>query len=164
MTATLTPHFVLTDDELQVIASRIGVQALPVVLGLRPRHGTETALLAAVDIATRSLSERGLIRDGEVAPELVPLLRALQRPDRELAMRVVTPEGTARVTVVRKGVQCISARRVGNEITVDVIEGAPNPVRGRRLTAASSSCVVCCRRKSGRCAAGCGQSSAVRHP
>jgi hypothetical protein len=125
VTATLTPHFVLTDDELQVIASRIGVQALPVVLGLRPRHGTETALLAAVDIATRSLSKRGLIRDGEVAPELVPLLRALQRPDRELSMRLVTPEGTARVTVVRKGVQCISARRVGNEITVDVIEGLP---------------------------------------
>lgn len=126
MTASLTSHFVLTDDEMQVVASRVGVQALPVVLGLRPRHGSETALLAAIDSATRTLAERGLIRDGEVTPDLVPLLRALQRPDRELAMRFVTPDGTARVTVIRQGVQCISVRRIGNEITVDVVEGQPS--------------------------------------
>jgi ESX secretion-associated protein EspG len=128
VTATLTPHFVLTDDELQVIASRIGVQAqaLPVVLGLRPRHGTETALVAAIDHATRALTDRGLIRDGEVTPDLVPLLRALQRPDRELAMRFVTPDGTARVAVIRQGAQCISACRIGNEIALDVVEGQAN--------------------------------------
>ncbi len=74
MTATLTPHFVVTDDEMQVIAARLGIDALPVVLGLRPKHGTETALMTkAVDHATRTLVERGLIRDGEVAPELVSL-------------------------------------------------------------------------------------------
>jgi hypothetical protein len=123
VTATLTPHFVFTDDELQVIASRVGVQALPVVLGLRPRHGTEAALVAAIDHATRALSERGLIRNGEVTPELVALLRALQRPDRELAMRLVTPDGTARITVIRQGAQCISARRVGNEIAMELVDG-----------------------------------------
>jgi ESX secretion-associated protein EspG len=126
VTATLAPHFVLTDDELQVIASRVGVQALPVVLGLRPRHGTETALVAAIDHATRALSERGLIRNGEVTPDLVPLLRALQRPDRELAMRLVTPDGTARVTVIRQGAQCISVRRVENEIAIEVVPGQPS--------------------------------------
>jgi len=126
VTASLTSHFVLTDDEMQVLASRVGVQALPVVLGLHPRHGTETALISAIDHATRALTERGLIRDGEVTPDLVPPLRALQRPHRELAMRFVTPDGTARVTVIRQGVQCISARRVGNDITVDVVEGQPS--------------------------------------
>lgn len=126
MTASLTSHFVLTDDEMQALASRVGVQALPVVLGLHPRHGTETALIAAIDHATRALTERGVIRDGEVTSDLVPPLRALQRPDRELAMRFVTPDGTARVTVIRQGAQCISARRVGNEITVDVVEGQPS--------------------------------------
>jgi hypothetical protein len=126
VTASLTSHFVFTDDELQVVASRVGVQALPVVLGLQPRHGTETALIAAMDHATRTLTERGLIRDGEVTPDLAPLLRALQRPDRELAMRFVTPDGTVRVGVVRQGAQCISTRRVGNEITMDVIEGPPD--------------------------------------
>lgn len=123
MTATLTPHFVVTDDEMQVIASRLGIDALPVVLGLRPRHGTETGLTLAADHATRALVDRGLIRDGEVASELVPLLRALQRPDRELAMRLVTPDGIARVTVIRQGAQCISARRVGSEIAVDAVDG-----------------------------------------
>lgn len=123
MTATLTPHFVVTDDEMLVIASRLDIQALPVVLGLRPRHGSETDLTAAVDHATRTLAERGLIRDGEVLPEVVPLVRALQRPDRELAMRLVTPDGTARVAVIRQGAQCISARRVGNEIVIEAVQG-----------------------------------------
>jgi hypothetical protein len=126
VTASLASHFVLTDDELQVVASRVGVQSLPVVLGLRPRHGNETTLIAAFDHATRALTQRGVIRDGEVTPDLVPLLRALQRPDRELAMRFVTPDGTARVAVIRQGGQCISARRVGNDITIDVIEGQPS--------------------------------------
>jgi hypothetical protein len=123
MTATLTPHFVVSDDEMQVIVSRLGIQALPVVLGLRARHGTETDLTAAVDRATRALAERGLIYNGEVVPELVPLVRALQRPERELAMRLVTPDGTARVAVIRQGSQCISALRVGNEIVIEAVEG-----------------------------------------
>ena len=38
-------------------------------------------------------------------------------------MRLVTPEGTARVAVVRQGGQCISARRVSNEIVLESIEG-----------------------------------------
>ncbi|MGX9791309.1 ESX secretion-associated protein EspG [Mycobacterium sp. MMS18-G62] len=122
MTATLTPHFAVTDVEMQIIASRLGIDVLPIVLGLRPRHRTETAMTTAVDLATRRLAERGLIRDGEIAPELVPVMRALQRPDRELAMRLVTPDGTARVTVVRQDAQCISARRIGNEIVVEAVQ------------------------------------------
>jgi hypothetical protein len=123
VTATLTPRFVVTDDELQVVASRVGVQALPVVLGIRPRHSTETALIEAADHATRALTDRGLIHDGEARPELATLLRALQRPDRELAMRLVTPDGIAGVAVVRQGAQCISARRVANEIVLEVVQG-----------------------------------------
>jgi hypothetical protein len=123
VTATLTPRFVVTDDELQVVASRVGVQALPVVLGIRPRHGTETALIEAADHATRALTDRGLIHDGEARPEHASLLRALQRPDRELAMRLVTPEGIAGVAVIRQGAQCISARRVANEIVLEVVAG-----------------------------------------
>ncbi|HJT93057.1 MAG TPA: ESX secretion-associated protein EspG [Mycobacterium sp.] len=122
MTATLTPHFTVTDDELQVIASLVGIQALPVVLGVRPRHRTETAFVAAVDHATRALTDRGLICDGELTPELAPLLGALQRPDREFAMRVVTPDGPARVAIVRQGQRCISARRIGNEISLEILE------------------------------------------
>jgi hypothetical protein len=132
VTATLTPRFVVTDDEMQVIASRLGIQALPVVLGLRPRHGTETSLTAAADHATRALAMRGLICDGEVTAELVPLVRALQRPDRELAMRLVTPDGTARVSVIRHGAQCISALRIGNEIVIDALDGQATLDRAAR--------------------------------
>ncbi|WP_101949773.1 ESX secretion-associated protein EspG [Mycobacterium sp. 3519A] len=123
MTASLSSHFVITDDEMQVIASRLGVQALPVVLALRPRHATETEMGAAIDHATRSLSERGLIADGEVTAEIVPLIRALQRPDRELAMRLVTPDGIARVAVIRHGAQCISALRVDGKVVIEAIGG-----------------------------------------
>lgn len=123
MTATVTTHFVVTDDEMQAIVSRLGIESLPVVLGLRPRHGTETSLIAAVDRATGTLAERGLIRDGEVSSELAALVQALRRPDRELAMRLVTPDGTARVAVIRQGAQCISVLRVGNEIVIEAVEG-----------------------------------------
>jgi EspG family len=59
--------------------------------------------------------------DGEVQPDLVPMLEALERPDRELAMRLVTPEGIARVTVVRRGRLCVLARRIGVEVAVRVV-------------------------------------------
>lgn len=123
MTTAVAPQFVLTDDEVQVIAARVGIQGFPTVLGIRPRHGTVDALTAACDHATKALMARGLISDGEVMPELVPLLQALQRPDRELAMRLMTPDGLARLAVVRRGGLGVVARRVSNEITLRVLEG-----------------------------------------
>ncbi|OHU92280.1 ESX secretion-associated protein EspG [Mycobacterium talmoniae] len=123
MTTAAPPQYTVTDDELQAIAARIGIQSFPVVLGIRPRHGTVEMLTAALDHATGTLVSRGLITDGEVSAELVPLLQALQRPDRELAMRLVTPEGIARLALVRRGRLAVLARRVGNEIALRVIEG-----------------------------------------
>lgn len=128
MTTAVGAQFVLTDDELQVIGARVGIQGFPVVLGVRPRHGTVPALTAAFDRATTTLMTRGLISDGEVVPELVPLLQALQRPDRELAMRLVTPEGMSRVALVRRGNLGVLARRVRDEITVRTIDGEPGLV------------------------------------
>jgi hypothetical protein len=133
VTTTLTPHFNVSDDEMQVIVSRLGIESLPVVLGLRPRHGTEAELTAAVDRATRTLAARGLIHDGQVAPELVPLLHALRRPDRELAMRLVTPDGTARIAVIRHGAQCISVRRVGNDFVIEAVDGQATLAQAARV-------------------------------
>ncbi|WP_454792657.1 ESX secretion-associated protein EspG [Mycolicibacterium lutetiense] len=120
--ASLAGQVVVTDDEMHVLAARLGVQALPLVLDLRPRHPTESARAEAADAAARSLTERGLLSAGEVSAELAVVVQSLQRPDRELAMRLVTPDGLARVTVVRHGTQCISACRVGSEITLDLID------------------------------------------
>jgi hypothetical protein len=114
MTTALVSQFSLTDDELQVVAERTSVGDLPTVLALRPRHGSTGALHAAFDRATQALVARGLISNGLVTPDLASLMRALHRPDRELAMRIVTPDGIRRVSMVRQGSLGVLARRVGN--------------------------------------------------
>jgi hypothetical protein len=123
MTTAVIPGFTLSDDELQVIGSRMGVQGFPAVLGVRPRYQTVDALETALDTATRSLISRGLISDGAIEPDLVPIVRALRRPERELAMRLVTPDGIARICVVRCGGCGVVARRVRDEITLRAAGG-----------------------------------------
>jgi hypothetical protein len=121
MTVGLAPVFSLTDDELQVVAARMGVDDFPTVLGVRPRHGHVDALQAAFDAAARALAGRGLLCEGILAPDLAALLAALGRPDRQLAMRVVTPggiDGIARISMVRRGALGVLARRVGNEFVL----------------------------------------------
>lgn len=118
MTTSLMRQITLTDDELQAAASRVGVHSFPTVLAMRPRHGTVDRLQAALDDATEALAGRGLITDGCLDAELVAMLQPLQRPDRELAMRLVTPDGTARVCVVRRGTTSMLARRIGNEVVL----------------------------------------------
>ncbi len=124
MTAAVLSGFTLTDNELQVVGERVGVQGFPTVLNVRPRYGRVDALEAAFDMATRSLIARGLITDGAIDPDLVPILRALRRPDRELAMRLVTPDGIARVCVLRCGALGVVARRVGDNISLQAADGA----------------------------------------
>lgn len=136
MTTALGSQFSLTDDELQVLAARTGVEDFPTVLAVRPRHGNTDTLDAAFDRATRALVERSLIADGSVASDLAALLRALHRPDRELAMRIVTPEGIARVAMVRHGSQGVLAQRVGNQFVLHPIaHGAELPAATRALLA-----------------------------
>lgn len=121
MSTGLMSQFSLTDDELQVVAARTGVGDFPTVLAVRPRHGHTNTLHAAFDRATGALMVRGLITDGLVAPDLACLTWALHRPDRELAMRVVTPDGITRVSAVRRGSLGVLARRVGNEFVLRTI-------------------------------------------
>ncbi|CDO28947.1 ESX secretion-associated protein EspG [Mycolicibacterium porcinum] len=147
MTASLAAQFVVTDDELHVLAARLGVQALPLVLDLRTRHPTETARADALGQATRSLTERGLLSAGDVDTELSAVVQSLQRPDRELAMRLVTPDGLARVTVVRHGTQCVSACRVGNDIALDTVDDGASASSAaaallRRLPASAAAEII----------------------
>jgi hypothetical protein len=119
--AVLSPQLRLTDDQLRVVAWRVGVHDLPTVLASRPPHATIERREAAFDRAARELVSRSLIVDGAVHPELVSVLATLHRPDRELAMRVVTPEGTARIGVVRRGSLCVLARRIGDDIVLRIV-------------------------------------------
>ncbi len=122
MSSALRSQFSLSDDELQVAAAPAAAEDFPTVLAVRPRHETTDALDDAFDAATRALAARGLITDGLVTDDLMSLLWALRRPDRELAMRVVTPDGIVRVSMVRRGSLGVLARRVRDEFLLRSVE------------------------------------------
>lgn len=121
MSTALSHQVTLTDDQLRVVATRIGMHDLPAVLASRPRHATVAVREAAYERAARQLFAHNLIVGGAVHPELVPVMQALHRPERELAMRVVTPDGTARISVVRRGALCVLARRIADEILLRTV-------------------------------------------
>jgi hypothetical protein len=111
----------LTDDQLRVVALRAGMYDLPTVLTSRSRHRTIAARETAYERAARDLFARNMIVGGAVHPELVLVLQALHRPDRELAMRMVTPDGIARISVARRGTLCVLARRIADEIVLRTV-------------------------------------------
>jgi hypothetical protein len=121
VTAALSGELRLTGDQLRVVAKRAGIRDLPTVLATPPRHATVDTRDAACSRAARELLSCSLISDSGVHPDLIPVLGALQHPDRELAMRMVTPDGIARVSVVRRGTLCVRARRVGGDVTMRIL-------------------------------------------
>lgn len=118
MTAPPEAMFTLTDDELQVVGDRIGVTDFPTVLAVRPRHGDRQSLDAARGLAVERLAARSVLQHATVVPELADMVRALGRPARALAMRLVTPDGIARTIVVPRGTGWVLARRVGDHIAL----------------------------------------------
>ncbi|MDV3128464.1 ESX secretion-associated protein EspG [Mycobacterium sp. 21AC1] len=121
MTGALTQEWSFTADELAALTLRTSGPGAPAVLGLRPRHATVDVGDAALSHAVHTLTRRGVIVDGVVEPEIVTVLHALQRPDREFVMRLVTPAGIGRTSVVRRGALCVTARRVGEQLDVHVL-------------------------------------------
>jgi len=121
MTGTLTREWSFTADELTALTLRTAGPRSPAVLGLRPRHATVHLRDAALSRAADALTTRGVVVDGAVDHELVSVLHALQRPDRELVMRLVTPAGIGRCSVVRRGPLHAMGRRVGERVDVRVL-------------------------------------------
>jgi hypothetical protein len=121
VTAALSHPVTLTERELHTLALRLGIHDLPVVLAVRHRHPTIDSRDTAASRATQELVSRNLIADDEVHPDLISVLRALQRPERELAMRLVTPDGTARISAVRRGSLGVLARRIGDDISLRTV-------------------------------------------
>jgi hypothetical protein len=120
--AATSEGFTLTANELQAVASRAGAHDLPTVLALKSCYATLGERDAAFDGALRDMITRGVILDDEVHPELLTMLHVLQRPDREIAVRLVTPDGMGRISVARRGQSCVLARRVADQVDLRIID------------------------------------------
>jgi hypothetical protein len=109
-------------DEFLAAANRLRLHDFPTVLGIRSPHDALDARDAALDRGAGRLTSRGLLVDGGLADDVVVAMNVLERPDRELAMRVVTPDGLARVCVARRGAVGVVVRRIGDDIAVTALD------------------------------------------
>lgn len=121
MTGTSTQEWSFTADELAAVTLRTCGPGSRTVLGLRPQHPTVELRDAALGRAADALTSRGVITGDGVEPEVVTVFVALQRPDRELVMRLVTPAGIGRFSIIRRDALCVVSRRVGERLDVRVL-------------------------------------------
>jgi len=121
MSGTFTQEWSFTADELSAVTLRTSGPGSRMLLGLRPRHATVEVRDAALNRAVHTLTRRGVITDGAIEPEIATVFVALQRPDRELVMRLVTPDGIGRFSIIRHGSLCVLARRLGEQLDILVL-------------------------------------------
>jgi hypothetical protein len=113
---TPTAQWRLTTDELHTLTDHLGFDALSETLVGRSQHRTVDGRDAARGRATAAMTARKLIDGGVVEAELADALKVMVRPDRELAMRRVTPNGIARVSVLRRGASGVHIHRAGAQV------------------------------------------------
>jgi hypothetical protein len=114
VTAALSHQVTLTERELQTFV-RLGIHDLPVVLAVRPAVPRSMVATQRPTMA-RELVSRKLIVDDR-APRSRFRAAGAAATDRELAMRLVTPDGTARISAVRRGSRGVLAHRIGDDIS-----------------------------------------------
>ncbi|MGW0250968.1 ESX secretion-associated protein EspG [Nocardia goodfellowii] len=109
----------MTNDGLLAVSDLLGVQTLPLVLGVGPQQDSVEAWQAAREAATAELRAAGLVTPyDDVATDLADALFILSNPERELAARIYTESGVRQVCVVRKGAQHAVATRCGDTFEV----------------------------------------------
>ncbi|MEU7764894.1 ESX secretion-associated protein EspG [Nocardia sp. NPDC049190] len=105
----------MTNDSLLVASGLLGVQTLPLVLGVGPQQDSAEAWQDAQRQALSGLRASGLVnRYDELAPELAAALSTLSQPDRELVARVYTENGPVRVCLARRGSEHAVVVRTGD--------------------------------------------------
>ncbi|WP_158168172.1 ESX secretion-associated protein EspG [Mycolicibacterium smegmatis] len=120
----------LTTDEVLALGRALGIHDLPQTLVGRSRHQTMDDRDDALDRATDEMVARGLIVDGVVDPNVAAAVNTMWQPHREIAMRRVTPHGTAYVSVLRNGATRIRVRRINENVllhrvnSADILNGA----------------------------------------
>lgn len=109
----------ITNDGLLVVSELLGIQTLPLVLGIRPQQDSVDAWNAARQQALANLRKTGLVDSyGEIDSELTAALRILSKPERELVARIHTTLGTRRICLSRQGSSHALVVRIGNSIEV----------------------------------------------
>jgi hypothetical protein len=109
----------VTNDGLLAVSDLLGVQTLPLVLGVGPQQDSVEAWNAARHDAMAGLRSAGLVDNyDDVAPELADALRILAQPERELAARIYTESGVRQVCLARRGTQHALASRTGDAFEV----------------------------------------------
>ena len=117
----------LNVDAALVLKDMVGIDSYPVVLAIMPnifRITDRDRVRAAV---TEQLTADGIVSGGRVDPVVAGWLRCLERPDTELAVRVIdTGRGghtrtMLRLALVRRGEQHVLAVRCDDEVVVQSV-------------------------------------------
>ncbi|WP_101951163.1 ESX secretion-associated protein EspG [Mycobacterium sp. 3519A] len=123
MTAAVNGPVRLTVDQLRAVAVSARLAALPTVLGLGALYPSTGRHADGVRPRPQEkLDEANLTTAGQRYPGIDAAISALGRPERELAMRLVTPDGIGRFSAVRRENSSLLAGRVGEVITIDDID------------------------------------------
>ncbi|MFC8042681.1 ESX secretion-associated protein EspG [Nocardia sp. NPDC057353] len=132
----------LTNDGLLALAQRLGVQTMPLVLAVGPRHDSYAEWQRAQAEAVTELTGAGLLDGaGEVADDIAAALFVLAQPECQLAARTITADGVRRSCLARRGEQHAVAIRDGDTYQVRSIwlDGS-NAAAGTPLLAALDPC------------------------
>lgn len=112
----------MTNDGLLAVSDLLGVQTLPLVLGVGPRQDSVDAWRIARDRAIADLRAAGLVDTyDDVAADLTDALFILANPERELAVRIYTESGIRQVCVARAGARHAVATRAGDTFDVGTV-------------------------------------------
>lgn len=109
----------LTNDAVLAVCDVLGVQTLPLVLGVGPRQDSIESFTLARNSAMTELRDAGLVDDyDDVDAELGAAVHILAQPQRELAVRSVTASGIGRICLARRGSGHALAIRVEDVLDV----------------------------------------------
>jgi hypothetical protein len=133
----------LTSDGMLTVAASLGVQTLPTVLALRPRHTDHEELAATRAATATTLRERRVLdAAGDLLDdELTTALFTLARPDRQLVMRIRRDGTLIRLCLARRGLEHALAVRTGDTLDVRTVWGDEDPATlARPLLATLGPC------------------------
>lgn len=116
-------------DEMQFLLEKLQFDELPVVLQVVGRYDNETDHDAAMQVAERTLIDRGYLIDGEVHRDLEDRLRTLYRPNWVLALRLVVNGQISRLALAKGDDLAVVALRGPFSYVIDEVdEDLPGPL------------------------------------